>query len=83
MMEKTVPQTSLEFMRDPNEWPTWPVLPVKRRGSMDVGLMLEGQGNKAAPIVYLTNLFIRDFENCEQKKYEDLEGVVDDGWVVD
>lgn len=85
-------QKSLAFMNDPGEWPRWPILPVKRHdanGFTETGLMFAVEEVRFT--VYRGNMFtlpgprISDaIAACEViKEYIDLEGVIDDGWIVD
>src|SRR4051812_43545449 len=81
-------QRSLEFLRTPDEWPNWPLCPVKKRlitnVANDVGLVAEGPSGPE-PVVFLCNLWRvkEDFANAVQVKYESLEALVADGWRVD
>lgn len=80
---------SLEFMRDPMQWP-YLALPVKRyvdrggAGGVEVGVMFDER-----PRVYTVNMYeLKEYngkpvDEIPHKDYIDLEGVVDDGWVVD
>lgn len=76
----------MDMMKNPSEWPRWPVLPVKRRhsnGAVQVGLMLEVEDG-VHPTVYQCSMFqLRDLKNAEKIEYLDFEGLLDDGWVVD
>jgi hypothetical protein len=66
----------LQFMKDPDRWPRWPLLPVKRGTQM--GLMLEH------PRVYLRNLWdSTPLADVESIKYDTYESVIADGWIVD
>lgn len=90
-MKPSVPspeQRSLEFLRTPDEWPNWPLCPVKKRMvtnvANDVGLVIEGPSG-TEPVVFLCNLWRvkEDFDTATQLKYESLEALVADGWMVD
>lgn len=80
-------------MATPAEWPHWPILPVKRVNpevhQIECGVMFAVEG-------YLTTVClgfmwiakgptIDDAMNCfpEKLKYDDLDAVLDAGWVVD
>jgi hypothetical protein len=83
------PEKSRRFMANPMQWPGL-ALPVKnkqRRGPgnfPEMGVMLSER-----PTVYLVDLFElskyngKKVEDIPHKDYDDLQGVVDDGWVVD
>lgn len=79
--------SDLELMRKPNEWPQWPVLPVKRypEGQTwpEVGIMVEGSGEVANPKVWLTNMFTGIKPETKAEDYKNLDEVIAAGWVVD
>jgi hypothetical protein len=83
-------QNSLTFMQEPDKWPNWPVLSVKKPVAMHapvLGVMLEtGEGVK--PVVYLTSMFElgnsdKGMDEYETEEFTDFEGVYDAGWRVD
>jgi len=67
-----------EFLNTEDLWPCWPYLPVKK-SMLNVGIVMANNKTK----VFLTNLFDRDFENCETKEYSSIDELIADGWVVD
>ena len=76
--------SELQMMQSPDEWPNWPVLPVKRSGQ--IGCMFEGKNNQARPTVFLINMWQlvhSNIDDVERVEYGSLEEVVSDGWVVD
>ena len=86
----TVDRDDLKMMRSPGRWPAWPFLPVKRTvdGEQECAVMVEeSMSGTATPIVYLVNLFALkeagSLSKVENRRYESLEAVVADGWVVD
>ena len=80
--------TDIQFMKNPMEWPRWPVLPLVKRGeSLACGFLLaERDGSVQIFKVYLGYIYelpkkkVSDFEF---KTYESAEAVSEDGWVVD
>lgn len=79
------------MMRNPSQWPNWPLLPVKQtkydvaKGPRPVGVMLAEDG---LPLVYHANLFDIaggkvNIGECPITKYETYEAMIEDGWVVD
>lgn len=82
-------EDDLKMMKEPQHWPYWPTLPVKRylkNYNMQCGFMYAHD----KPIVYLHN--IRDPEingkklylnELKQEKYDTYESLLADGWVVD
>lgn len=93
-MKSKDPETEKALMQDPDDWPCWPMLPVKRYSTKEgswpeTGLMI-AKSNVAGgvePTVYMLNLFgehtIKEFIECKKHKYESLDALVDDGWIVD
>lgn len=81
---------SLTFMQEPNKWPNWPILPVRKPVAMHspiLGVMVDtDQGVK--PIVYLANVWDMSgstltIDQYEKEEFVDFEGVYDAGWRVD
>lgn len=74
----------VKFLSNPNEWPCWPVCPVKRNDLTELGIVFGGQ-----PIVYETNMFMlpemtpENLEQMKKHKYDSMEELVADGWLVD
>lgn len=74
---------------NPHLWPTWPILPVKRRGQsgggLSVGVVLD---DGKSTTVFHTNLFDlpkceEDWAGCAKTIYASVAAMVADGWVVD
>lgn len=79
--ETVVPKTKEEevaFMRDPDEWPLWPVLPLKKTGG-PLGALVESNVG-VEPVVRLGNIYT---DSHDIESYESLEAVYDAGWRVD
>jgi hypothetical protein len=77
----------LAMMRDPDRWPVWPQLPIKRNkdgAPLELGRLLNTslKDDTVAPIVRLGTIF-EPWSNAETIEYPDLEAVVADGWIVD
>lgn len=72
--------TDLELMRAVDEWPRWPVLPVKRyrNGLPQFGVLAEVAG-AVQPIVY--GHIPRGL--APGAEYDSLEALAADGWRVD
>lgn len=82
------------MMLSPMDWPRWPVLPLKRPeayndpGREDLGLLVAWQGHLTT--VYFANLgelgkgtFAEVFGKLPQRKYADVDAILDAGWKVD
>jgi hypothetical protein len=78
------------FMRDPNQWPMFPFLPIKRyigeRRELECAVIHCGTLNGPLPepvTVILTTLYGMDLKNSERKTYDTVDAVLADGWMVD
>lgn len=66
----------LGMMRRADLWPRWPFLYVKRP-RWDCGVLVEDRDTKEAlPTVYTADGEVKE-------RYESLEKLVSDGWVID
>jgi len=71
----------LNFILNEDNWPCWPMLPIKRRRPGNIpecGVLISGSG----PTVYLTNLFTFN-DNCETVAYDSFQAMIDDNWEID
>ena len=88
-------QEEIKMMTTPWEWPAWPFLPVKKHSSTpgewpECALMAD-LGNagfsNVLPVIYEGNLFNFGNEPFDKDKviarYESIDALVADGWVVD
>ena len=81
----------LAMLKSPDEWPQWPILPVKKWEGigMRCGIVLAVEGYLST--IFLTNLFaltgnLKDLiDNAEIERivYDSPEVLVADGWEVD
>jgi hypothetical protein len=83
------PVHDLDMMGDPNAWPQWPVLPLKRARSQyefpEVGFMLE-QPEGEPKIVYLATIFeVREAmaDKSKQVTYPSFDEIYAAGWRID
>lgn len=75
----------------PDDWPMWPMLPLKRYVALghpayprQTGCLVAG--DQDTPIVYLTSAYQFNPRLVEQYgniSYGSPEAMVDDGWLVD
>ncbi len=78
-MEKKI---TLEFLADPDTWPKWPALPLKRRTPKGPDLAVVMAGNRTK--LYLTNLYmLGQADKLEFLQYDSVEDVVKAGWIID
>jgi len=78
---------SILFLQSPDEWPCWPVCPVKKyvEGSTAwpvLGYVISGTFDVVEGNIYLFGAGKVD-NKTQVHSYESAEDVVDDGWVVD
>jgi len=77
----------VEMMKNPDWWPAYPVLPLKRGhlgSKLEVGFMVDEKGFEYT--VFKGSIFeIRDnFDTSASKtQYNSYEEIVQDGWEVD
>jgi hypothetical protein len=76
-----------QFINDPDRWPAWPALPMKRSHDLPAphaGVMF-ADTVPVKPIVYLANVWHlpSDFSVIPKKEYKTLEEMQADGWWVD
>ena len=78
----------LAFMNTPEEWPCWPVLPLKKTGASwgnpkGLGFMVGGLG----ATVFVGFMFIGpDWSpglHKDKITYDSFEAIIADGWRVD
>jgi len=75
----------------PEDWPMWPVCPIKRsgkNGGLETGFLVAWEGRLTT--VFDGNIFELGkgtfdevFGPLPQKQYDNHEAILDDGWVVD
>lgn len=84
------------FIRNPDDWPVWPYLPVKKSGRVELGIDNKTIGilcctdelvNKGQPTVYHVYLFDLPkkgaLKDAPKTDYPTVEAMLADGWVVD
>lgn len=80
-------EDELAMMNDPERWPAYPRLPLKKRGAQDatLGFLVAHGAHGVEPVVYLANLFaqVPDWNAVPQEKFESFDALLDAGWVVD
>lgn len=76
------------FMKDSDNWPAWPFLPLKKYKSNDsvCGVLWVADNKKA--IIHLGNMFNlpktkEEFKKLPTITYNSFEELVNDGWCVD
>lgn len=76
------PGDDLLMINSPDRWPCWPILPMKNRKNReprDLGIILDGQ-----PTTILVGcLGLTDWEKAERIRYNSVEELLADGWIVD
>ena len=85
-MSKTAPITDKEFIEDPNLWPYWPLLPMKRHNGVDFqcGLVLQ---NRPTVVLLGVNIYASDraelLERAPRQSYASIDDMLADGWQID
>ena len=86
-------QQTLKFIRTPDDWPAWPVLPMRKYSKGEAAGRFPEVGfiwaDDEAPCVRLGNLY--ELANQKQlnvidvptKSYSSFEEMLEDGWEVD
>jgi hypothetical protein len=79
-------QQDKDMILNPDNWPMWPRLPLKRTPQGDrpnCGFVFNGSTHDDAvqPIVYLALIFSNVVD--EKLVYQDIDALLDDGWTVD
>lgn len=77
----------LDMVKDPDRWPQWPILPLKRGDqNEEIGFLVAS----GIPTVYLKNIWalkpgpMRDqLEGVSNLGYSTFEELISDGWRVD
>lgn len=90
MKTKTRTLDDAQMIRDPDRWPAWPFLPLKRRdNSLEsknlAVLCADGKDTYTLYHVYLFDLpkSPEGWKNSPQTTYASIEALLQDGWIVD
>jgi hypothetical protein len=73
------------MLADPESWPHWPRLPMKRPGHAHekdgIGTML---AFRTPPFrIYLTEMFATEITSAESLTFNSVDDLIDAGWTVD
>jgi hypothetical protein len=80
----------LEMMRDPNRWPAWPLLPVRKDNDLSIisidrpcGFIIEDPALKHT--VFKGNIFMppEDISTLPKEEFTSFEAMYEAGWRVD
>ena len=77
-------KSALEFMQDPDSWPRWPHLPLKRsltNGQLETAWFYAGWLDEPDKVITLGNLF--SGERHGLMTYASCEAILADGWGID
>lgn len=93
---KLGPGDDAQMIRSPGLWPRWPVLPVKKPGFWEdqsgkkMGVIFDEPRDKGWRIIHVNLYAVGTMPEEKWKKvcseatrYESLEALLADGWVVD
>lgn len=82
----------LSFVKDPDQWPSWPLCPLIKRkdGTTTVGVLVSDEETvtHGKPTVYLCNMWdfpktAEEWSKVPSVKYESFAEMLQDGWQVD
>lgn len=83
MAEHTTTE-QVEMMTDPDRWPQWPMLPVKKYVEGETWPHCAVHLDLAGPfVIYEWKGFMRPDAEKVAATYDSAQAAVDDGWVVD
>ena len=70
-----------EFMSNPDLWPNWPLLPIKKRGHREVGVLW----NFGTEIRFgeNQNMYMLNTEGIQDWPIANIVQLLEEGWVVD
>ena len=75
-------ELDLETMRNPEDWPRWPLLPLVKRKEHVLGVLIDN--NEIRTTVVVMNIWNpKNYGDCEQIHYDSFEDIVASGWEVD
>jgi hypothetical protein len=88
-----------QMIKNPKDWPQWPILPIKRSGhfsdpdNMGFGLITPDYPTVVIHLLLFQvdkiNLVIHqlahdgEITGAKTTQYQDIDGLLDDGWTVD
>lgn len=75
----------LQMMQNQDDWPRWPILPVKRRvknSSPECAVMVAGEGPVVRKIG-LYDLTQESIEKAPKETFPTFQALVAAGWIVD
>ena len=97
MQKQELVRDDAAFIQNVAGWPAWPLLPVKRYDKetreMECGIVIGLTGHETT--VFLANMFdtekrtgdiVKDFVgnlDIPRRTYDTIEGMLQDGWIVD
>lgn len=84
--QETAEEATLRMVPNPNTWPNWPVLPLKKRMpdyELELGYIFEDGGKTYK--IYKGNVFAADPGKTDPiiAEFNSVEDMVLAGWIVD
>jgi hypothetical protein len=81
-------QREIDMVQNPDEWPRWPYLPMKKHvkdGAFPLFGWLCDTGTSQIGVTLYSGDFATDrkLENVQTTHYTDPAAMIDDGWVID
>jgi hypothetical protein len=80
-------ESEAKMIKTPNDWPRWPVLPLKRnreKAEFETAVLFEDKYHAAGtPRVYLSNMYAKVEESTKYIDYASVDALLNDGWRID
>jgi hypothetical protein len=88
MIEIRIEPKDLTMMKSATQWPSWPILPIKKTGknipdAEGTGILIADHG----PVIFFINMYAidntTDFNTIKKERFSSFEEIVRAGWIVD
>ena len=83
MKELTIEERSKQMILDPDQWPCWPRLPMKRIIKAGDWPELGFINASEYSVIYQTLLYAEITPTTKKITYKNIDAMLADGWIVD
>lgn len=88
---QTPEMSDKDIMSNPDTWPCWPYLPVKRKDNSlekgNLGFLLADQDFADGKFViwhlYMFKVKREDYDTAKKLEYSSIDDILKDGWIID